>query len=58
MPGKRLSMRRIKEVLRLAWEAGFSSRMIAESCGIGRTTVREYLQRAKRAGLGWPLPEG
>jgi transposase len=58
MPGKRLSMRNIREVLRLAWEAGFSSRMIAESCSIGRTTAREYLQRAQRAGLGWPLPEG
>jgi len=25
---------------------------------MGRTTVREYLQRARRAGLSWPLPEG
>ena len=58
MPGKRLSMRKIKEVLRLKWEAGLSGRAISQSCGMGRTTVREYLQRAKRAGLGWPLPEG
>ena len=58
MPGKRLSMRKIKEVLRLKWEAGLSGRAISQSCGMGRTTVREYLQRAKRAGLRWPLPEG
>ena len=57
MPGKRLSMRKIKEVLRLRFEVGLSGRQIAHSCGLGRTTVREYLQRAKRAGLCWPLPE-
>ncbi len=25
---------------------------------IGRTAVGDYLRRARRAGLGWPLPEG
>lgn len=45
MPGKRLCMRSIRDVLRLTWAAGFSSRMIAGSCGIGRTMVREYLLR-------------
>lgn len=57
MPGKRSSMRKIKEVLRLHFAAGLSGRQIAHSCGMGRTTVREHLQRAKRAGLAWPLPE-
>ncbi len=58
MPRERLSMRKIQEVLRLKWEAGLSNRAIAESCGIGETTVREYLRRAMWAGLSWPLPEG
>lgn len=49
-------MRKIKEVLRLKWEGGLSTRAIAASCGIGPTTVREYLARAARAGLSWPLP--
>ncbi len=57
MPRKRLSMRKIKEVLRLRFEVGLSHHQIARSCGMGRTTVREYLQRAKRAGISWPLPE-
>lgn len=57
MPGKRLSMRKIKQVLRLRFVAGLSKQQIADSCGMGRTTVREYLQRAKRAGVSWPLPE-
>jgi transposase len=58
MSGKRLSMRTIKEVLRLKLACGLSDRQIAVSCSIGRATVREYLRRAEKAGLHWPLPEG
>lgn len=57
MPAERLSMRRIREVLRLSWCAQLSSTVVAQSCGMGRTTVREYLQRAERAGLSWPMAE-
>jgi transposase len=56
MPKRRVSMRKIKEVLRLKWETGLSNRAIAASCSIGETTVREYLMRAAQAGLSWPLP--
>lgn len=57
MPAERLSMRKVREVLRLSWGGKLSTRAVALSCAIGRTTVREYLQRAERAGLSWPLPE-
>ena len=57
MPAKRLSMRKIKEVLRLKWGNGMSNRRIAASSGIGRPTVSEYLRRAEEAGLSWPLPD-
>ena len=57
MPRERLSMRKIKEVLRLRFERGLSHRAIARSCGIGITTAREYIVRAKAAGLSWPLPD-
>ena len=56
MAAKRLSMRKIKEVLRLKWEHGLSNRKIARSCSISRSTVAEYLRRAEEAGLSWPLP--
>jgi len=56
MSQERLSMRKIKEVMRLRFEQGLSHRLIACSCGVGVTTVREYLVRAKSAGLVWPLP--
>ena len=58
MPAERLSMRKIREVLRLYWGGQLSARAVAQSCGMGRTTVREYVQRAEAAGLSWPLPEG
>lgn len=57
MPRERLSMRTIREVLRLRWEAKLSHREIAISCRLGRSTVQEYLLRAKAAGLSWPIPE-
>jgi transposase len=56
MAAERLSMRKIKEVLRLQ-AAGQSQRVIARSVGVARSTVKEYLQRAEAAGLSWPLPE-
>ena len=42
MPGERLSMRKVREVLRLKYACGASVRTIARSVGIGRTTVGEY----------------
>jgi len=54
---KRLPMRKIREALPLQ-AAGLSKRQISECLGLGRTAAREYLERAKRAGLGWPLPDG
>jgi hypothetical protein len=57
MPGARLPMRKIRDMLRLT-AAGMSSRKIAASLSIGGTTVVDCLQRALAAGVGWPLPEG
>ena len=51
-------MRKIKEVLRLKYELNLGQRQIARSCSIGLGTVHDYLTRAERAGLKWPLPEG
>ena len=56
MARKRTEMRRIREVLRLRFESGFSSRAIAKAQAIARTTVLEYLRRASVSGLSWPLP--
>ncbi len=50
MPMKRLSMRKLKEVLRLRYELGLGQRQIARSCSIGQGTVSGYLKRAQEAG--------
>ena len=57
MPKERLSMRKIREVLRQKAEKR-SLRQIANGLGIGRGTVSDYLLRAKAAGLSWPLADG
>jgi len=57
MPAKSLSMRKIKEVLRLKFDGKQSNRNIAASCSISRSTVADCLLRAKAAGLSWPLPD-
>ena len=51
MPMKRLSMRKLKEVLRLRYELGLGQRQIARSCSIAQGTVSEYLSRALEAGV-------
>ena len=49
-------MRKIRDVLRLS-AAGMSKRKIAASLGVSATAARDCLFRARRAELGWPLPE-
>ncbi len=56
MPGPRLPMRKIRDVLRLS-AGGMSKRKIAASLGVGATAAGECIRRARRVGLGWPLPE-
>src|SRR6266550_4339450 len=56
MPAERVSMRRIREILRLKYEAGATERAIARSIGVARSTVALTLERVAAAQLGWPLP--
>ena len=50
-------MRRLRELLRLKYDAGLPHRAIAQACAVGLGTVTAYLQRATAAGLTWPLPD-
>jgi transposase len=58
MPAERLSMRKIRDVLRMKFEIGLSERAIARSLSLSSGGVNGYLQRARVAGLSWPLPGG
>lgn len=48
-------MRKIREVLRLRFERGLNTQAIARACSMGKTTVIEYLERARKAGINWPV---
>ena len=51
-----MSMRKIREVLRLTHELGLSVREVREATGVGKTAVSEYVRRAKVVRLTWPIP--
>lgn len=57
MAQERLSLRKIREVLRLKYVVGLSNRAIARACRVSNSTVGEYVKRAEQAGLAWPLPD-
>ena len=50
-------MRKIKDVLRLHHDAGLSRRGIAQALNVSYGSVVNYLNRARQAGLTWPLPD-
>ena len=56
MPAGRVSMRHVREVLRLGC-TGISKHEIARRTGLAPSTVRETLKRFASTGLGWPLPD-
>ena len=57
MPAKGSAMRKIKEILRLKFEAKFSHERIAAATGASKGVVSNYVQRAAQKGLSWPLPD-
>ena len=50
MPAERVSMKKIRDVLRLTFELAVSRRKVSEATGIGRTAVTDYVQRAGGCG--------
>ena len=57
MARKRLSMRKIRDVLRLKYSLGRSNREIGAILRISHSTVGSYVRRAREAGVSWPLPD-
>ncbi|MGV8041464.1 MAG: hypothetical protein AB2L07_15860 [Thermoanaerobaculaceae bacterium] len=57
MPGRRIEMRKVKEVLRLRLTAGLSSRQIALCTGVGKSVVSKHVARADEVGLDWSSVE-
>lgn len=57
MPTEKLSMRKIKQILQLHHESGLSRRAISVAVGTRYGSVANYLNRAEKAGISWPLSE-
>ena len=57
MSRPRVIMRAIREVLRLSLSEHRSIREISQACALPKSTVSDYVKRAKQAGLSWPLRE-
>ena len=56
MPARRgLTMRQLRQMLRLHHD-GVSAREIGRTLGVARSTIQDNLERARTAGIGWPLP--
>jgi len=51
MAGKRLAMRRTREILRQKWALGRSHREVARSLGVSTGAISGMLARAKSVGM-------
>src|SRR5262245_33948286 len=57
MSAQPIPMRKLKELLRLKYEAGLSQRQIASALHLSLGVVNKYINAAQATGLSWPLPE-
>ncbi len=56
MPARReLTMQQLRQMLRLHHD-GVSAREIGRTLGVARSTIQDNLERARVAGISWPLP--
>jgi transposase len=57
MAANRITMRKIREVLRLRFEASLSVRQINASTKISVGAIQKLLTKANQLSLSWPLPD-
>lgn len=57
MARKRTEMNKVKDILRLRFDAGLSLRGISKCCAVGPATISEILSRFSASGLTWQLTE-
>jgi DNA-binding transcriptional regulator LsrR (DeoR family) len=55
MVQERVSMRKIKETLKLHFETKLSQAKIAQVINVSRFTVQQYIMRFTAANLVWPI---
>ena len=58
MPTNRITMRRIRETLRLHLQARLSCAEVARALKISKSSANKYVSLARAAGVGWTLAQG
>ena len=58
MSSKRVSIRKMKEMLRLYYDAELSMHKIARSINLSSGIIHKYITQLKANGITWPIPEG
>ena len=54
---EKLSMNKLKEILRMKWQLGHTHRQIALSVNVGAGSVSRCIQRTVASGLTWELAQ-
>jgi transposase len=57
MPTNRITMRQIRQALRLHLEVGLSYAQIARAVGVGKGTVGKFILLARAAGVDWAVAQ-
>ncbi len=57
MATPRISMRKLRDILRLRFEAKLTIRQIRAATKASIGLIQKLIQRAQELDLGWPLPE-
>ena len=57
MAVKRLTMRKIRDILRLKFAGDLSIRQIHRSTKVSVGAIQKLLSSADKLGLSWPLPD-
>ena len=57
MPSNRITMRRIRESLRLHLQAGLSYNEVGRALKISKSVVGKYVSLARVAGVDWDLAQ-
>jgi DNA-binding transcriptional ArsR family regulator len=55
---KELSMRKIREIIRLSMACGLCNREVSRSCNVSHTVVNRHIGRVKATGLSYARIEG
>jgi glycine/D-amino acid oxidase-like deaminating enzyme len=57
MPTPRITMRQLRQTLRLHFESGLSLRECSQLLGLGKSTVGDIVRNARAAGVDWALAQ-